>query len=318
MSLAPRENPNYQKVKSQAEKWVVSTLDLNEQQAMQCSKSGLAYLGAIWMPDADEEALLVVAIWMHWVFFFDDQFDEGHLKDDPEAAKEEVLAMMAIMTDGHPVISASENRLRHMFQYSWFGFKKRASPDLQERYKKSMKDYFDGLLRQVDVISESIAVNVEEFMDFRRSTIGVYPCHELIEYAQGIELPSHVFDHKAVIELRRISSDLVCLQNDVLSYRKDLALGVEHNIIHIYRKHGLSEQEAADAVEEMFNGLYKGWYLALAEMPSWGEQVDREMLRYIDGCRDTALGNVYWSYMTGRYLGKEGDDVRKTRIMALP
>lgn len=83
-------------------------------------------------------------------------------------------------------------------------------------------------------------------------------------------------------------------QNDVLSYRKDLALGVEHNIIHVYRKQGLSEQQAVDAVEEMFSGLYKGWYLALSELPSWGEQIDREMLKYIDGCRHLAIGNIYW------------------------
>lgn len=130
-------------------------------------------------------------------------------------------------------------------------------------------------------------------------------------YAQGIELPLHVFRNRAVTDLRRISSDITCLyedshdtsvkmgspstrQNDVLSYRKDLALGVEHNIIHVYRKQGLSEQQAVDAVEEMFNGLYKGWYLALSKLPSWGEQIDREMLKYIDGCRDLAIGNIYW------------------------
>ncbi|KAF9637887.1 hypothetical protein BFW01_g8783 [Lasiodiplodia theobromae] len=335
MSFAPRINPHYHKVKPEAEKWAVSVLGMDEEEAIRVSKADFTYLAAMWVPDGDEEALRVVTDWLHWIFYFDDQFDEGDLKDDPEAAKAEVLATLATMDEGHPVVSASENALRYVFQYSWFCFQKRASPGLQKRYKESMKDYCDGLLRQVDVISESMTIGVEEFMDFRRSSIAVYPSLELIEYAQGIELPLHVFKNRAVTDLRRISSDISCLyedshdtsvkmgsqstrQNDVLSYRKDLALGVEHNIIHVYRKQGLSEQQAVDAVEEMFSGLYKGWYLALSELPSWGEQIDREMLKYIDGCRYLAIGNIYWSFMTGRYLGSEGETVRKTRMMALP
>ncbi|OJD36052.1 terpene synthase metal binding domain protein [Diplodia corticola] len=318
MSVAPRVNPHYHKVKQEAEKWAISVLSLDEQQAMKCSMADVTYLAALWVPDADEEALRVFADWMHWVFYFDDQFDEGHLKDDPEAAKEEILATLATMDDGHPVVAASDNPLRYVFQYTWLCFQKRASPDLQKRYKKSIEDYFDGVLRQVDIASGSTTVGVEEFMHSRRSAIGVYPAQDLAEYARGIELPTHVFDDKAVMELRRISSDITCLQNDILSYRKDLAEGTEHNIIHVYRKQGLSEQQAVDAVDGMFNGLYKHWYLALAEIAPWGEQVDREMLKYIDCCRDVALGNLYWSFETGRYLGKEGETVHRTRMMAVP
>lgn len=181
MSFAPRINPHYHKVKPEAEKWAVSVLGLDEEEAIRVSKADFTYLAAMWVPDGDEEGLRVVTDWLHWVFYFDDQFDEGDLKDDPEAAKAEVLATLATMDEGHPVVSASENALRYVFQYSWFCFQKRASPGLQKRYKESMKDYCDGLLRQVDVISESMTIGVEEFMDFRRSSIAVYPSLELME-----------------------------------------------------------------------------------------------------------------------------------------
>lgn len=49
-----------------------------------------------------------------------------------------------------------------------------------------------------------------------------------------------------------------------------------------------------DAVGDMFSALYKGWYLTLAEMPAWGEEVDKEVLKYIDGTRDMAIGNIHW------------------------
>lgn len=83
--------------------------------------------------------------------------------------------------------------------------------------------------------------------------------------------------------------------NDLVSYRKDLTQGVEHNVIFIYRRKGVSEQQAFDALGEMVNQLYKEWYLALAEMPAWGEQVDREVLKYCCGCRDIAIGDHYWA-----------------------
>lgn len=70
--------------------------------------------------------------------------------------------------------------------------------------------------------------------------------------------------------------------------------GCEHNAIFIFRKKGLSEQQAVDAIGDMYKQLYRDWYRALADMPVWGEKVDREMLRYIDSVRDVPLGNSYW------------------------
>lgn len=49
-----------------------------------------------------------------------------------------------------------------------------------------------------------------------------------------------------------------------------------------------------DKIEDMLDDCYRRWYRALAEMPIWGEDVDREVLKYVDGCRNIALGNLYW------------------------
>ena len=49
-----------------------------------------------------------------------------------------------------------------------------------------------------------------------------------------------------------------------------------------------------DQIGEMISDRYKRWYSALANMPIWGEGIDREVLRFVDGCRNVALGNLYW------------------------
>lgn len=59
-------------------------------------------------------------------------------------------------------------------------------------------------------------------------------------------------------------------------------------------EHGLSTQQAVDRIGTMLNDCYKRWYSALANMPVWGEGIDRQVLRYVDACRDAALGNLHW------------------------
>ncbi|KAI8292528.1 putative fructose-bisphosphate aldolase [Colletotrichum sp. SAR 10_98] len=139
------------------------------------------------------------------------------------------------------------------------------------------------------VSGQTFTRDVDEYMNMRRGTIGVYPAINLTEV------------------------------NDVLSYRKDLALGVDHNLISLLmEKDGLSIQQAMDEIGNMVNQCYRRWYLALAELPSYGEKIDREAMRFVAVCRALAQGNLYWSFKTGRYLGREGHVVHETGIMHLP
>jgi hypothetical protein len=71
-------------------------------------------------------------------------------------------------------------------------------------------------------------------------------------------------------------------------------MGCPHNIVHLLRHHGLSEQAAYDKVHELLRHCYKQWYLAQAALPIWGERVDQEVQRYIRGIQDVALANTHW------------------------
>lgn len=57
---------------------------------------------------------------------------------------------------------------------------------------------------------------------------------------------------------------------------------------------GFSMQEAVNRISDMLDDCYKRWYSALANMPIWGEEVDRQVLKFVDACRNVALGNLYW------------------------
>ena len=78
------------------------------------------------------------------------------------------------------------------------------------------------------------------------------------------------------------------------------------NIISLVQKNGqnLSVQQAMNEVGAMLDGCYRRWYIALAELPVWGEKIDREVLRFVTVCRDVALGNLYWRYVRSNFINK--------------
>lgn len=71
-------------------------------------------------------------------------------------------------------------------------------------------------------------------------------------------------------------------------------LGVDHNLISLLMEQGRSMQEAVDKAGRMIEDCYRRWYLALAELPLWGEVVDHEVLRFVNACRNVALGSLHW------------------------
>lgn len=74
--------------------------------------------------------------------------------------------------------------------------------------------------------------------------------------------------------------------------------GEELSVIGILRAQGYTLQEAMDEAGRMIQQRYRRWYMALADMPSWGSQVDRVVLKYLDGLRGIVLGSLLWRYVS--------------------
>ncbi|OTB10482.1 hypothetical protein K445DRAFT_70183 [Daldinia sp. EC12] len=319
MATKPVVNPNYFKVKAAGDRWIKRIMKMDEKASDKNSKVDFCYMICIWAPDADEEALRIMLDWNNWIFLFDDQFDEGHLKDDPVAAQQEVNATMAVMEDDSPLVRPEESPILYVFQTCWLRLKQRAPTEIQQRYKERHKRYFDQLVAQVQEIARGqvLTGDVVTYLEARRRTIGVYPAITLAEYGEGVRLSDSVLSHHSLQECMRITADLVILVNDILSYKKDLDLGVDYNLITLLMKQNLSLQESMDKIGALIESCYRNWYLTLAELPLYGEETDNEVLRFVEACRCVALGNLYWSFKTGRYLGSEGHDLHKTRTMYL-
>ncbi|KAK5635500.1 hypothetical protein RRF57_011212 [Xylaria bambusicola] len=120
--------------------------------------------------------------------------------------------------------------------------------------------------------------------------------------------------------------DAILRGNDIFSYRKDLP-GVDCNLISILGDKGSSAQQSMERLGVMVNDCYRLWYTELAELPQCGKEMDREALKFVDLCSLIPLANLYRgskrcpkprdSYKTGRYLGAEGHEVHKTKVLYL-
>ena len=80
----------------------------------------------------------------------------------------------------------------------------------------------------------------DEYLAMRRGSLGAYPALVNNKWCYGIDLPEEVADYPSVFEIMVIISDQILLVNDILSYEKDLRLGVDHNMVRLLKAKGLS------------------------------------------------------------------------------
>lgn len=58
----------------------------------------------------------------------------------------------------------------------------------------------------------------------------------------------------------------------------------------------MGPQEAFDQMGELLKARFREWYLALAELPQWGEAIDTQVQKYISGVQDVVLANLNWRW----------------------
>ena len=113
---------------------------------------------------------------------------------------------------------------------------------------------------------------------------------------------------------------------------------VTHNIVAICRESGMSAQGSFDHIGKMLTTCYRDWYLALAELPTWGEAVDAHVQGYIRGVQNVVQANLHWRYVhlkyglyqgstfdtnsccsvsfrSGRYFGRDNERVRRSGVV---
>lgn len=82
--------------------------------------------------------------------------------------------------------------------------------------------------------------------------------------------------------------------------------------------HGMDLQEAVDYVGEMCRVTIDAFVENKKRIPSFGcPKLDRDVAGYVQGLQDWIVGSLHWTFMSERYFGKEGAEVKKHRYVKL-
>jgi 5-epi-alpha-selinene synthase len=136
----------------------------------------------------------------------------------------------------------------------------------------------------------------------RRKTSALYIFFDLIELADHVNLPVEVLEHEHIRNLKMLANDGVAWFNDIVSLEKEIKAGDIHNLVLVMQhEYQVDLQEAVNRASSLFNAMIEAYIELEADTPSFGEEVDVEVQRYLAGLRCWMRGNIDWSYETGRY-----------------
>ncbi|KAG9232758.1 isoprenoid synthase domain-containing protein [Amylocarpus encephaloides] len=319
LSTRPKFNPFYHEVKKEADAWIERQLQADEKVSKKIIRADFALFCAIASPEASRERLRTLCDWGNWVFPFDDMFDSGHLKDDRRRCQD-ILSALLHRQDLEPSALKGNINLVRVHNDVW------NRVVVQDRFSAAMSRYCEGVLEHVGHASQGTTPELEEYISVRRRGVGVEPVLALVQYAECIDVTDAAFEHHSVQELQRVVTDVIFLQNDILSYSKEEARpripkscyrdeGVPHNIIMVFRSQGCTTQEAYDKAGDMLKDCYRDWYLTQAALPQYGEAMDAEIQRYIKALQNVMTASLHWHFKSDRYFGNMKDFARKYQMI---
>ncbi|KAL7917433.1 isoprenoid synthase domain-containing protein [Trichoderma austrokoningii] len=271
------------------------------------NKCDFSYFCAIAAPFAPCSKFRTICDWGNWVR--EPLFDNGCLRDKPEESQRVMESLMMPMMGNSSHFDTRE-RLRIVKAHDtvveriathWH------TKAVSKRFALATQGYCQGALIQIDNHFAGKTPSLEEIVLIRQRSAGCKPLYHLVEYAHGLVIPDEVFENAVIQELECLGMDMVAISNDILSYRKEQAEGVPHNMV----------TKAFSTVGKLLEQRYQRWDKVEASVPSWGEETDAQVQKYIEGIKCVVKANLNWSFKSERYLGSNPAQVRTTRVLRI-
>ncbi|KAJ6622898.1 isoprenoid synthase domain-containing protein [Mycena sp. CBHHK59/15] len=313
-------HPEGDAVAQQSVQWLDSScpdLSPKQRRALHGLKAG--ELTAYCYHTTQPERLLVISDFMNYLFHLDN-ISDGMMTRDTQVLSDSVMNALWFSrlyrpTQEQPTEEMNAGKLARDF---WSRCIPNAGEGTQARFKETLEMFFEAVNVQAQLRDTGIVPDLESYIALRRDTSGCKPCWALIEYALDIDLPDFVVEDPVIMALNQSTNDLVTWSNDIFSYNVEQSRGDTHNMIVILMKyHGHTLQSAVDYVGELCRLTIDTFMRDRENISSWGPEVDAMVERYVEGLEAWIVGSLHWSFMTERYFGRHGAEVKQNRIVSL-
>lgn len=194
-----------------------------------------------------------------------------------------------------------------------------AGPVTFARFLKHTEGYVRGFGREAELRETGEVLDVESYDVLRRDNSAVRYCLSLVGYILGLDLPDEIYEHPVYLEMHLAAVDMITWSNDIYSYNMEQAMGhFGNNILTVLQRSMNTDlQGAADYVEVHFRELAAKFEDAKSRLPSFGEELDAIVDKYIMATECWIIGNMEWSFDTRRYFGSDGPKIRESLIVEL-
>jgi avermitilol synthase len=259
------------------------------------------------LPTARGADLDLATDWMTWGFLYDDQF-AGPLGNQPGQVLRITENMIDTLYSSLPEeqqnactrgITDVLNRLSTKMSASWMA-----------RFRNHLKWFFIGVLRMSTFRNHLEQLDTRTAFDVRRLDVGMNAVVDLIEVAEGFEVPEAVYGTSQIQDLRQCVIDIVILQNDVFSLPKDRRQQEVNVVLAMERSENRTPEQALERISAMVDEKVQYFIDVKASLPALYHLLglgadDRARLdRYVHCLELMIHGSVYSHAECVRYSTK--------------
>ncbi|KAG1837270.1 isoprenoid synthase domain-containing protein [Suillus subalutaceus] len=308
-----RQNLHGYAVSRASDQWLIDVARLVEHELRGYIEMDAGRYAAVCYPDADAFHLQVCSDFFAWGFILDDLMEYGVV--DVRGALESCISALR-----DPINFDTEQLGARMCKSFGSRFRETAGPGCTKRFIHRIELYFAAVAKQVDDRAKGNMYDLQSFIALRRDLCGLKPSFTLIEFVARIDLPDEVMSHPAIVALEYAANDHVCWANDIVSYNKEQSQGDAHwqNLVAVLmHDRGLDIQGAMNHTGQMCKDAIQRFESNRAILPSWGEEVDKQVAIYVEGLQNWMIGSLHWHFNSPRYFGKDGHAVKRDRIVKL-
>ena len=154
-----------------------------------------------------------------------------------------------------------------------------------------------------------------DYVEMRRSSFAADWSAEMAQHVVGLELPAEVHHAKPIRQLTHAFCDVVCLYNDIVSYRKETERehDINNSVLVMQRLLGSDVQQAVAAVNNLAAARVRQFEYTIRSLvpqffgkASSDPDAHAKILRYAGLLKDWMAGYVRWLCESGRYRMNRG------------
>ncbi|KAH9477939.1 Delta(6)-protoilludene synthase 18 [Psilocybe cubensis] len=314
-------NPYFERAKAESAAWTKSFGQFSPAAQAAFDDGVFSLSAALGYPTASPYILRSACDIMQAYFILDDNTDAVNA----EVARLHCNAVMEAVVNPDVPRPEGEPIIGEITRQCWKRASVGAPNAAKERFVKTWLAYVETIYLQANRRDKSYICTIDEYIATRRDNIGTYPTFFFIEMSLGVDIPHHIMDHPTIVRLNRDTIDLTILGNDMYSYKKEVLAGdASYNAVTIVMHNlRLSLDEAIQWISDLQDDLVIN-FLKLREdvvnkrnFPTYGAEMDRQIVSYIDGLGQWMRGVTDWHFECGRYFGDEGLEIQRTRKVVI-